>query len=280
MVEAHFGGIRARIIDLLETAETSIDVGMAWFTNEAIFTTLLNKAAAGIKAKVLISDSLTNFRLHDTGKMKIDFGRLQKKGGEVRVVTTNGNAFFHNKFFILDAKRVGTGSYNWSSGAERNHENLVVTDDPTVVRYFSKKHEDIFLNSEASISYERFITSGIVKLSESSIDGEMQDDQAYHLAEEFEGLVQEHMQEGQRLGVKVNFDRLKQKIDRYTAVGAAKELSNKEPQTGFIELAAIHKLSLSFECLVVNPRFAILFDKGTIRRAEEKLRAYGWDGTF
>lgn len=275
MTQAHLGDIRAKIIDLLDGAQVSIKVGMAWFTNEAIFKILLNKAAAGQEVKIVISDSPANFYLLNTNSRKIDFSRLIKKGGEVRVAETFSNKFFHNKYAIVDGNMVITGSYNWSLAAETNHENIIVTDDLEIVRHFSAKHR--YFEQAVAVTYDDFIARLQPTGNQQMISAEKADDETYMLAQEFEQLVQQNISTAAQIGLTVNFDRLQAKISQYTAVGAARKLSNAPAQTGFINLAALHKLQLSFEYLVTRPKFAVLFDTITISNAKLKLKEYGFD---
>jgi hypothetical protein len=122
-----------------------------------------------------------------------------------------------------------------------------------------------------SIPFETFmLTSNFAGLS----DLQIKDSEIFNLARKFERRVQENISAAQTLSLNINFDRLQNKIKQFTAVGAAKKLSNAEPQTGFEELAAIRKLELSFESLVVEEEFAALFDRNTKQHAMEKLKKY------
>jgi hypothetical protein len=48
-IEAIFSNIANRIIDEIETAEQSVYIAVAWFTNKLIFEKLLFKAKNGCK---------------------------------------------------------------------------------------------------------------------------------------------------------------------------------------------------------------------------------------
>ena len=46
----------------------------------------------------------------------------------------------HHKFAIVDSNKVITGSYNWTrTGSEVNNENIVITDNETIVDAFIKE---------------------------------------------------------------------------------------------------------------------------------------------
>jgi phosphatidylserine/phosphatidylglycerophosphate/cardiolipin synthase-like enzyme len=51
----------------------------------------------------------------------------------------------HHKFAIFDQRLLVTGSYNWTrSAAERNRENLAVTDDRRLVAAFREEFERLW----------------------------------------------------------------------------------------------------------------------------------------
>ena len=51
----------------------------------------------------------------------------------------------HHKYAVVDGSVLLTGSYNWTRSAFRvNEENIVVTDDPRLVRAFSKAFEELW----------------------------------------------------------------------------------------------------------------------------------------
>jgi hypothetical protein len=78
MNKVYFTNIRSTIIDLLDGAEKSINVAVGWFTNEAIFRVILNKAAANKDIKIIISDSYTN--IYDNwNQRKLEFEKLLRK---------------------------------------------------------------------------------------------------------------------------------------------------------------------------------------------------------
>ena len=60
----------------------------------------------------------------------------------------------HHKFFIFEKNEVHgtlviTGSFNWTENAnDRNWENIVILDTPTVIEQFRKEMEELSLNRE------------------------------------------------------------------------------------------------------------------------------------
>jgi len=67
--------------------------------------------------------------------------RLKAEGGEVQTVAPDGRN--HNKFAVIDGKRVVTGSYNWTLKSEGNWENLLIIDCPELAKSYESEWERI-----------------------------------------------------------------------------------------------------------------------------------------
>ena len=101
---------------------------MAWFTNETLFSKLIEKQEQGLDVQLLIFDDGVN-RKHG-----VDFNRLNcthlKRGLR--------GGLMHDKFCIIDNQIVITGSYNWTNNAEhRNDENISTAKDPEQATRYS-----------------------------------------------------------------------------------------------------------------------------------------------
>ena len=64
------------------------------------------------------------------------------------------NGTMHNKFCVIDDKVI-TGSYNWTYHANKNHENIIIVDEPGVVDSYCEQFEKLFNEgTPISIPYE------------------------------------------------------------------------------------------------------------------------------
>ena len=70
--EAIFENIAKRIIEEIKTANKSIYIAVAWFTNKSIYEQLLLKAKQGCSVQLIISNDKIN------EKSTIDFQLLEK----------------------------------------------------------------------------------------------------------------------------------------------------------------------------------------------------------
>ena len=57
----------------------------------------------------------------------------------------------HNKFAIIDNRLLLTGSYNWTFSANnRNDENLLIIDDPEIIKIFQNQFINLWTNKYSS----------------------------------------------------------------------------------------------------------------------------------
>ena len=151
MVTPYFSSIRQTLVNALGQATESIDIAVAWFTNEQLFDTVASSLDKGVKVRmVLINDDIN----HCGG---LDFQKFIDKGG--RLFFGKTGYFMHNKYCIIDGKTVYTGSYNYTYFAEHsNFENIVcISDDEPAVSEYVKNFEHILSVSDETQDVESFL---------------------------------------------------------------------------------------------------------------------------
>lgn len=115
-LKVHFKAIESKILQALETAKASIDLCIAWFTNETLRDKLLEKQSEGCVVRVIrYKDGINKSKGVDlTG---ID--HLEIRGER--------HGIMHCKFCVIDNQTVLDGSYNWTNSAEtKNDEDINV----------------------------------------------------------------------------------------------------------------------------------------------------------
>jgi phosphatidylserine/phosphatidylglycerophosphate/cardiolipin synthase-like enzyme len=112
-------------------ANSTIDVAVYSFTQDSLADALVSARNRGVAVRVLM-DSET---ISDSGS---EYYRLQRLG--IAIKTDSSTGLMHDKFFVIDGKVIGTGSYNWTGSAEDNNaENLLIVRSATlVVRYLNE----------------------------------------------------------------------------------------------------------------------------------------------
>lgn len=136
MQNAYFDNIRSKIVPLLQSAKKEIKIAMAWFTSAELFAEILSCLDRKVKVDLVLLDNPINFMYYAP-----DFNEYIESGGKLRVAGVDVG-FMHHKFCIIDNAIAITGSYNWTYYAEsRNIENIVVTDDFSVINLFRAEYD-------------------------------------------------------------------------------------------------------------------------------------------
>jgi phosphatidylserine/phosphatidylglycerophosphate/cardiolipin synthase-like enzyme len=118
--------VQNRIVDTLNTANTSVQVAMFTFTNDAIGDALLAAHNRGVAVEVLLDQVAA-------GGLGSERDRLCAGGVTVRVENFSGK--IHDKYAVVDDGTssdplIVTGSTNWTANAvQANDENLLIAHD-------------------------------------------------------------------------------------------------------------------------------------------------------
>ncbi|MBN1169620.1 phospholipase D family protein [Candidatus Micrarchaeota archaeon] len=108
------------IIDLIDSAEDSIDIEMYVFTSRDVVEALERAKNKGVEIRIIVERSTIS------GSNKEIFNELSAKGFRVKYAST-AFQLTHSKFMILDGKVVFVGSHNFSNSAlYKNREASVI----------------------------------------------------------------------------------------------------------------------------------------------------------
>ena len=112
-------------------ANSTIDVAVYSFTQDSLADALVSARDRGVAVRVIM-DSGT---ISDSGS---EYSRLKRLG--ISIKTDSSTGLMHDKFFLIDGRVVGTGSYNWTGSAEDdNAENLLIVRSAILVgRYLNE----------------------------------------------------------------------------------------------------------------------------------------------
>ena len=125
-----------KLIELCGTAKRTMDVCVFTIADDRLTDALLGAHRRGVHLRV-ISD---NDKQHDAGS---DIARLREAG--VELLLDPSPFHMHHKFALFDGARVANGSFNWTRTASTsNFENLVVSEDPYLVRVFGGQFEKLW----------------------------------------------------------------------------------------------------------------------------------------
>ena len=145
--EVIFENIEQRIIKEISEAHYAIFVSVAWFTNKKLFNALLEKAKNNCYVSIIIQLDDIN------SQCGIDYSQIQIGRSECFKISKDAE-LLHNKFCVIDFKKVITGSYNWTYKASQNSENILILNDPSVATQYISRFEQQKAKFEKSSQQE------------------------------------------------------------------------------------------------------------------------------
>ncbi|MGK5088126.1 phospholipase D-like domain-containing protein [Bdellovibrionota bacterium FG-2] len=126
-----------KLLLFVRSARKMIDVAIYDITLESLVNELILKGKS-IPVRVIVDE-----RQSKGSRSRVL--QLANQGAAIRFGRQSG--FFHNKFTIVDGKKVETGSFNYTERATHlNSENQVYLETPEVVTAYQKHFEDLWKN--------------------------------------------------------------------------------------------------------------------------------------
>ena len=114
--EVKFNEIEQLIITNINGAMATIDVCVAWFTNDNLLKALTIAKGRRCKVRVITVENFTN------QKYGVDFTGIEHK-----MTKSERGGTMHEKYCVIDNNIVIHGSYNWTKNAEtKNDEEISV----------------------------------------------------------------------------------------------------------------------------------------------------------
>lgn len=132
--EVIFENIEQRILKEIESAHYAIFVSVAWFTNKKLFNALLEKAKNNCYVSIIIQLDEIN------SQCRIDYTQINIGRSECFMISKDAE-LLHEKFCVIDFKKVITGSYNWTYKASYNSENILILNDPSIATQYISRFE-------------------------------------------------------------------------------------------------------------------------------------------
>lgn len=123
------------IQNAIRGARRSLDICVFTITDDRITAAILDAHRRGIKVR-LVTDNDKQF---DTGS---DIDRIERAGVPTRFDPDPDH--MHHKFAIVDGDTLINGSYNWTRGATRNHENVVLQYNRELIDTFSDEFDRLW----------------------------------------------------------------------------------------------------------------------------------------
>ena len=140
------GNCEKAIIEEIGRAKSCIHIAMFNFTNGRIARELVKVSKQGIDIKV-IADMESSSDDYSKGRFLENKGiDIKYRKGPNRNNLGDETGLMHNKFAVIDGKVVITGSYNWTTSAEKwNYENLLIIPSARVAELFEREFNRLWI---------------------------------------------------------------------------------------------------------------------------------------
>lgn len=130
------GSVGKEVTEALRDAKESLTLALYGFDNTDLGEELLKLVKKNVTVRLKVDTARS-------ASKKIVKLIEQLKTGGVQVQTVAPGGRNHNKFAVIDGKRVLTGSYNWTLKSENNWENLLLLDCPELAKAYESEWERI-----------------------------------------------------------------------------------------------------------------------------------------
>jgi phosphatidylserine/phosphatidylglycerophosphate/cardiolipin synthase-like enzyme len=157
------------VVNAISEAQTSIDVAALLITSEGIYTALVDAHNRGVNVRIVVDANSANTPGSDVQAL-IDQNIPVKLNSEFRIM--------HNKYIVIDGNSVQTGSFNYSSNADKkNAENAIfLNEQPDIAKLYSDNFERLFADSNSINNINElqtkagFLSEYLLRESEFSIE--------------------------------------------------------------------------------------------------------------
>lgn len=136
------GGVAAVIASELGRATNRIRVALYGLNHPTLVASLIDAKDRGVSVALKLD------KVQSSGEgQKAAIARLREAGISVEV--SELSRLLHDKFAVIDGRRIITGSFNWTTQAEDRHrENLLVFDCEDLARLYEEEWSDIEIRKQ------------------------------------------------------------------------------------------------------------------------------------
>lgn len=144
-------GVTSQIINVINSADSDIEIATMLITRDDIRDALINKYNAGLNVVQGVFDTQ-----NPSGN---DIPALKSAIGANKIVQYGGAGVMHHKFMLVDNFNAAsdpiilTGSHNWSTSAEtRNDENTLIIHDKIIADQYYQAFHYLYLEAGGTLA--------------------------------------------------------------------------------------------------------------------------------
>lgn len=135
-------GIDEPFASAIEAAERSLDIAIFELNNRRVYDAILAAHRRGLAVRIVTDDK---HGLEDDTNSEL----RELAAAGLPIVTDQRSGLMHNKFSIIDARAVWTGSWNYTrNGTYRNNNNILVLQSAPAVAAYQAEFNEMFERGE------------------------------------------------------------------------------------------------------------------------------------
>lgn len=149
--------IQELLVDNISRSENRIDLAISNLSSGKLTQALTDAKVRGVDIRMVVDYQ------HARPKSSV-VALLKEEGLKIKVLKGKAGGRMNNNFAVFDDKLLVTGTYDWTNKATKySHENVVISDDPSVVDSYHKEFERLYAAKDqmAWASPEAVSTSGL-----------------------------------------------------------------------------------------------------------------------
>ena len=137
-----------KLISYIKKTERSLSCAIYSFTHKKIARALIDAHKRGVTVEVVADGSGFDSQYTKLGLLEEHNIPLYIYSDVRENSRRKYDSIMHNKFIIIDNKKLWTGSFNWTNSADTsNQENIIITDDSEVIERYKEQFEILKLRS-------------------------------------------------------------------------------------------------------------------------------------
>ena len=134
--------IEAELVAFINSAQESIELCVFELNLQSVVDALVKKHECGVDVRVIIDADYQGEK---------ELSSLFTKGVPIKVDPRS--AFMHNKFVVIDEKRIWTGSYNFTyNGTHKNDNNALLIDSELLAENYIAEFNEMWGHGEGIFS--------------------------------------------------------------------------------------------------------------------------------
>jgi phosphatidylserine/phosphatidylglycerophosphate/cardiolipin synthase-like enzyme len=125
--------VEDEMVWLIEHSHSSIEMALYEWRSPRLVSAITEAQRRGLTVHVVLDASRRS--------QDLSAGEVRWLGGK----NAGEHGIMHHKFILFDQKKVVTGSFNWTPGAEHsNYENALLIDDPETVKAYAQEFDTLW----------------------------------------------------------------------------------------------------------------------------------------